>query len=103
MTPLYNPGDKVLTKVQGVEVEACVVRHTVEFEVKTPDGKLWWRASGKVRPVQATPAADGPSAPTTTAAPQASPEPAVSPTPEKPAATVATEDGKKPKKSKKRR
>ncbi len=50
MTTSYQPGDRVLTNVNGVEVEASVVRLSVDVEVKTADGKVWWRALSKVRP-----------------------------------------------------
>ncbi len=63
MTTSYQPGDRVFTNVNGVEVEASVVRLSIDVEVKTPDGKLWWRALSKVRPV-----ANADSAPSETAA-----------------------------------
>jgi hypothetical protein len=53
MTPFYNPGDRVLTKVDGVEVEATVLKVTIDIEVKIPDGTTRWRSSTKLKPVVA--------------------------------------------------
>lgn len=50
MHTIYKPGDQVVTIVKGTEVEASVVRVSVEVEVKTTDGGLWWRAVSRVRP-----------------------------------------------------
>ena len=49
----YQPGDRVMTNVNGVEVEASVVKLSVDVEVRTADGKVWWRALSRVRPPQA--------------------------------------------------
>ena len=51
MNTTYNPGDRVITKVKGVETEVSIVKLTVDIEVKADDGKTYWRAIGKVRPV----------------------------------------------------
>jgi len=50
MNTIYKPGDRVITTVKGTEVEASVVRVTVDIEVSTPDGRTWWRAISKLRP-----------------------------------------------------
>lgn len=57
MTPLYNPGDRVLTTVDGAEVEATIVKITIDVEVRLPDGTTRWRASTRIRPTGAVPAA----------------------------------------------
>ena len=50
MNTNYTKGDRVITKVNGVELEATVVRVTVDIEVKTADGNTWWRAISRLRP-----------------------------------------------------
>lgn len=56
---IYTKGDSVITKVNGVEVEATVVRVTVDIEVKTADDKTWWRALSRLRPADGGVAARG--------------------------------------------
>ena len=46
----YKPGDRVITKVKGAEVEATVVQVTIDIAVKTADGNTWWRAISRLRP-----------------------------------------------------
>ena len=50
MEVIYKPGDRVTTKVNGVEVEAIVAQVTVDIAVKTADGKTWWRAISRLCP-----------------------------------------------------
>ena len=86
MNANYKPGDRVITKINGVEVEASVVRVWVDVDVKTADGKRFLRALSRVRPVDGEPAASAeansepakvePSAPADTPAPMDTPLPA---------------------------
>jgi len=45
----FNPGDVVLTKIQGQDVEAVVVQIAPDLKLKTVDGRLYWRAISRVR------------------------------------------------------
>ena len=64
MNTLYKPGDLVRTKVNNIEVEATVTKLSVEVEVKTADGKLYWRSSNRVRPADEQPVSEAPVATT---------------------------------------
>lgn len=50
MQTTYKKGDRVITKVEGTEVKATVQKVTVDIEVRTDDGRTWWRALSRLRP-----------------------------------------------------
>ena len=85
MNTTYNPGDRVITKIKGQEVEVSVVKLSIDVEVKAPDGSVWWRAISKVRPV-------GGAAPTAAPASEQPPVEPASPMPLKqPVVTTAVD------------